>query len=412
LKRGEEMKKINKAFIIVVIIYFFQGLIHNLGHPITPAFVTKDLQIPEYMFGVFYSTMSLGLVFGAPLWGIIADRGNKKIAMVGGLLLYSIGQFAFGYVGNMYWMVFFRFLSGFGVSASVTLFVSHTVEISQPENRAKHLAWMAASLALGRSIGYWIGGFITSNETMVSLLGTTTSSLERVFLIQAIVNVIHAIIIFIFIKEVKREVDVKKRPNFFESFKNIKSINKTVLIFLISLIFMSIAFTNLSKYLDVYFNDLNYGTDFIGNYNLIIGIVGILTSIFIVPWISKLHKNLIILQIIQITSIIAVLYVFRSNEFLIAVYSVFMIYIIGQAIYRPLEQNFIADQVKDGLYSTTMGLRQSFFSIGMVIGPLIGGVLFDLKPIYVFDFSALMLGIGFILVFIVYLRVKKERETV
>jgi DHA1 family multidrug resistance protein-like MFS transporter len=271
---------------------------------------------------------------------------------------------------------------------------------------------MAASLALGRSIGYWIGGFITSNETMVSLLGTTTSSLERVFLIQAIVNVIHAIIIFIFIKEVKREVDVKKRPNFFESFKNIKSINKTVLIFLISLIFMSIAFTNLSKYLDVYFNDLNYGTDFIGNYNLIIGIVGILTSIFIVPWISKLHKNLIILQIIQITSIIAVLYVFRSNEFLIAVYSVFMIYIIGQAIYRPLEQNFIADQVKDGLYSTTMGLRQSFFSIGMVIGPLIGGVLFDLKPIYVFDFSALMLGIGFILVFIVYLRVKKERETV
>jgi DHA1 family multidrug resistance protein-like MFS transporter len=412
LKRGEEMKKINKAFIIVVIIYFFQGLIHNLGHPITPAFVTKDLQIPEYMFGVFYSTMSLGLVFGAPLWGIIADRGNKKIAMVGGLLLYSIGQFAFGYVGNMYWMVFFRFLSGFGVSASVTLFVSHTVEISQPENRAKHLAWMAASLALGRSIGYWIGGFITSNETMVSLLGTTTSSLERVFLIQAIANVIHAIIIFIFIKEVKREVDVKKRPNFFESFKNIKSINKTVLIFLISLIFMSIAFTNLSKYLDVYFNDLNYGTDFIGNYNLIIGIVGILTSIFIVPWITKLHKNLIILQIIQITSIIAVLYVFRSNEFLIAVYSVFMIYIIGQAIYRPLEQNFIADQVKDGLYSTTMGLRQSFFSIGMVIGPLIGGVLFDLKPIYVFDFSALMLGIGFILVFIVYLRVKKERETV
>lgn len=406
------MKKINKAFIIVVIIYFFQGLIHNLGHPITPAFVTKDLQIPEYMFGVFYSTMSLGLVFGAPLWGIIADRGNKKIAMVGGLLLYSIGQFAFGYVGNMYWMVFFRFLSGFGVSASVTLFVSHTVEISQPENRAKHLAWMAASLALGRSIGYWIGGFITSNETMVSLLGTTTSSLERVFLIQAIANVIHAIIIFIFIKEVKREVDVKKRPNFFESFKNIKSINKTVLIFLISLIFMSIAFTNLSKYLDVYFNDLNYGTDFIGNYNLIIGIVGILTSIFIVPWITKLHKNLIILQIIQITSIIAVLYVFRSNEFLIAVYSVFMIYIIGQAIYRPLEQNFIADQVKDGLYSTTMGLRQSFFSIGMVIGPLIGGVLFDLKPIYVFDFSALMLGIGFILVFIVYLRVKKERETV
>mgnify|MGYP003850484997 CR=1 FL=1 len=397
---------------IVIIIYFFQGLIHNLGHPVTPAFVTDDLNIPDYMFGVFFATMSFGLVVGAPLWGVIADRGNKKIAMVSGLLVYSIGQFAFGYVGNMYWMVFFRFLSGFGVSASVTLFISHTVEISKPENRAKHLAWMAASIALGRSVGYWMGGFLSSNEWIVSTLGTGLGDLKRIFLIQALLNTIHAFVVFFAITEVKKEVIQPLRGNFFKSFKNLNLINKNVLLFLVSLIFMSIAFTNLSKYLDVYFNAQGFSTNDIGNYNLVIGIVGIFTSIFIVPLIIKFNKNILVFLIIQVSSILAVLYVFRANQFIVAVYSVFMVFIIGQAIYRPLEQHFIANQTKEGLYSTTMGIRQSFFSIGMVVGPLIGGLLFDLRPLLVFDFSALMIGIAFILVLIVYFRIKNSEENV
>lgn len=406
------MKKINRAFVMIIIIYFFQGVIHNLGHPVTPAFVQDDLGIPKYMFGVFFATMSFGLVVGAPIWGIIADRGKKRIAMVGGLIIYSIGQFAFGYVGNMYWMVFFRFLSGFGVSASVTLFISHTVEISKPENRAKHLAWMAASLALGRSVGYWIGGFLSSNSFMVELLNTGEGHLKNVFLLQALINVVHAVIVFAVIKETQTKRAVIKKTNFIQSFKNLGKIDRNVLLFLISLIFMSIAFTNFSKYLDVYFNDLGYTTDVIGNFNLVIGLVGIATSIFIVPLVIKFNRNLLVFQIIQITSIIAVLYVFRSNNFMVAVYSVFMIFVIGQAIYRPLEQHFIAEQVKDGLYSTTMGLRQSFFSIGMVIGPLIAGVLIEMKPIYAFDFNTAMIGIGFILVFIVNLRMKRQNKTI
>jgi len=404
------MKKLNKAFLVVVIIYFFQGLIHNIGHPITPAFV-RGLGIPDYMFGVFYASMSLGLVIGAPIWGMIADRGNKKNAMVGGLIIYSIGQFAFGYSNNVYWMVFFRLLSGIGVSASVTLFISHVAEISKPMERAKHLAWMAASLAIGRSIGYWIGGFMTTNASIINLLGTNQNQLERVFLIQALLNIIHALMIFVLIKESQQNLLTQKKSSMIDGFKNIKSINKTVLIFLISLIFISIAHTNLSKYLDVYFDELGYDTGFIGNYNLIMGIVGILTSIIIVPLIIKVNRNLLVMQIIQIVSIIAVLYVFRAPDFLFAIYSVFMIYIIGHAIFQPLEQNFIADQSKKGLYSTTMGLRQSFFSIGMVIGPLIGGVLFDLKPLYVFDFSVAMLLIGLILILVVQIRLKKENQS-
>ncbi|MFA7075082.1 MAG: MFS transporter [Candidatus Izemoplasmatales bacterium] len=90
-----------KTVIYIIILYFVHGVINNLGHPITPAFV-RGLEIPNYMFGFFYATMSFGLMIAAPIWGIIADRGKKRFVMVLGLIIYSIGQFGFAYSGNMY----------------------------------------------------------------------------------------------------------------------------------------------------------------------------------------------------------------------------------------------------------------------------------------------------------------------
>ncbi len=398
-----------KSVITILILYFFQGIIHNLGHPVTPAFV-RSLEIPDKMFGVFFATMSLGLMVGAPIWGILADRGKKRLVMTLGLIIYSIGQFSFGYVGNMYWMVFFRFISGFGVAASVTLFVSHMIEISEPENRAKHLAWLAAGIALGASIGYAIGGFISTNPWFVNLLNT--NDYKVVFLIQASLNLIHAFNVYILVKESDILNKQNKKPTIIESFKNISKINSNLLLFLISLTFISIAITNLSKYLDVYFDDLGYSSGDIGNFVFVTGIVSLLTSVFIVPLITRIHKNLIIMLIAQAISILVVIYVFRANNFLITVYTVYMIYVISRTIYQPLEQNFIADNANPGFYSSIMGIRQSFFSIGMIAGPLIGGFLYEIKPRYVFDFSALMIFIGFSLILIIFIRIRKNNNLI
>lgn len=396
-----------KAVVSLIILYFIQGILHNLGHPVTPAFV-RTLDIPDYMFGFFYSTMSFGLMVGAPIWGILADKGKKRFVMVLGLLLYSIGQIGFGYVGDMYWMVFFRFVSGFGVSASMTLFISHMIEVSESSRRAKHLAWMAAALALGASIGYALGGFLNTNMFLDSVLNT--SDPKVIFLIQASLNLIHASMVYIFISENDVLIKVQKKPTFIESFKNIKKINFNLLLFLISLTFISISITNLSKYLDVYLNDLGYDSQDIGNFVFVTGIVAIATSILIVPLVVKLHKNLLIMILTQIISVLAVFYVFRSNNFIIAAYTIYMVYVISKSIYQPLEQNFIADNASEGFYSSIMGIRQSFYSIGMIIGPLIGGFLYGIKPLFVFDFSVLMIGVGLILMVIVYLRIKKKRD--
>jgi DHA1 family multidrug resistance protein-like MFS transporter len=55
-----------------------------------------------------------------------------------------------------------------------------------------------------------------------------------------------------------------------------------------------------------------------------------------------------------------------------------------------------------------MGIRQSFFSIGMVIGPLVGGLLYAIEPVYVFNLSAIMFLLGFLLLLFLEKKVKRE----
>ena len=138
------------------------------------------------------------------------------------------------------------------------------------------------------------------------------------------------------------------------------------------------------------------------------GIVSLLTSVFIVPLIVKFKHELTIMIWIQIVNSIIIFFVFRGNNVLLLLYTLFMIYIILKAVYSPLEQNYISTFAHDGKYGTIMGVRQSFFAIGMVIGPLIGGFLYNIKPLYVFDFSILMFILGLGLLLAVRKRLRNE----
>ncbi len=184
--------------------------------------------------------------------------------------------------------------------------------------------------------------------------------------------------------------------------------NKNLIIFLISLTFISIGMINLSKFIDVYFMELGYDQSELGTFVFWTGIVSLLTSIFIVPLVVKFNKEMTIMIWIQVISSIIIFFVFRGNNILLLLYTIFMIYVILKAIYAPLEQNYISTHAHEGNYGTIMGVRQSFFAVGMVIGPLIGGFLYDIEPLYVFDFSILMFISGFILLLTVRKRLRNN----
>lgn len=398
-----------KIVLLIIIFTFVQGIIHNLGHPVTPAFV-RGLGISDYMFGVFFAAMSLGLMIGGPIWGVLSDNANKKrVYIVVGLLLYSIGQLGFGYVDNIMWMVFFRFLSGFGVVASITLMTSLVVEHSDIRDRAKHLAYSAAAFTVGASLGYFLGGLISTVPFITDLFGT--DDLRSLFLIQAVTNTLYVGVLFLMMKEEKTNLVLTNKPSFIQGLKNISKMKPSLLVFLCSLTFMTIGSINISKYIDVYFDDLGFSPKDLGTFVMATGFVALLTSIFLVPYFARIKKQLLTIALTQVAGAILIFFVFRANNFLLIIYTVFMVYVIFRTLYIPLEQSFISRHAKKGSYGSVMGLRVSFFSIGMVIGPLVGGFIYDKSPVLLFDFSVVSFLIGVSLLMIVhFLQVKEAKQ--
>ena len=154
-------------------------------------------------------------------------------------------------------------------------------------------------------------------------------------------------------------------------------------------------------------NEIGLSVKNIGDFVGATGIASLLSTIILVPIVAKLKRDFPIMIIIQLLSAVIIFFVFRTNEIIIALYTLFMAYVILKAVYTPLEQHYISSHAPAGKYGTLMGIRQSFFSIGLVLGPLIGGVLYNIKPLYVFDFSALTFVIGVVLLLIVGNRIKR-----
>ncbi|MCF7925513.1 MAG: MFS transporter [Candidatus Izimaplasma sp.] len=396
-----------RAVIVVISLNFMQGIIHNLGHPVTPRLVT-NMGIPDYMFGLFFALMSLGLVLGSPLWGTLGDRGKKANYMALGLLVYSIGQFGFGFANNMYLMSFFRFLSGFGVSASITLMVSHIIEHTVPEKRSLYLAWHAAVFVAGSSIGYFIGGFIYESPFFNNLL--QTNQIENIFLIQAIINVFHAGLMYTLITLDDNVEHETRHKTAIEHITNIKYLDKNLIIFLISLTLISLGAINVSKYIEVYMNHIGYGPQAIGTFVFVTGMVSLFANAVITPLLALLKRDFTLMILIQLLSAIIIFIVFRMDAFIIAIYSLFMGYVVLKAVYTPLEQHFISLFAKPGEYGQVMGVRQSFFSIGMVLGPLLGGFIYNYRKMWVFDFSAIMFLLGLALLLIIGRNMKHNRN--
>jgi DHA1 family multidrug resistance protein-like MFS transporter len=190
--------------------------------------------------------------------------------------------------------------------------------------------------------------------------------------------------------------------------KSIKTLDKNLIVFLFSLTLTSIAAINISKYIEVYISDIGRGSEGIGNFVFVTGLVGIFTTFVIVPQLIKLKKDNVLMILINLFSAGLILIVFRMNDIVLGLYTVFMIYVILKNIYAPLEISFISSYATNNEYGKIMGIRQFFFSMGFVIGPLVAGFIYDIKPIYVFDLSVVMFLIGFVLILLVSRNLKRD----
>jgi DHA1 family multidrug resistance protein-like MFS transporter len=389
---------VKKEIIIILILTLIQGIAHNLAHPITPSFVSY-LGIDDVMFGIFFASMSLGIVLGAPMWGIISDKGHHKTWIVIGNIMYAIGQLIYGYSEDVTWMIFARIFSGIGAASGITIFAALILIYSKKDRVGRNLALFGGSLTLGASLGYFLGGQLSVIQSVLN-----APSYQYVFLIQSVLTLTYALLIFILVKN----PTVNKETTYVPFYRHILSIFKMPLYqwsFYIGLLFATMSFTFVSKYLDVYFRDLGYDPNVLGTFVLFTGLISLITSLIIVPKLFKL-KFKVTFFLLTLIGAVALWWTFQFTQILISLYTIFSIYIIVKTAHQPFEQSHISTFAKDD-YGRVMGIRQLFIGLGMILGPILGSLIYANQRKLSFELASYLIVLSILLMMI---SIKKQKS--
>lgn len=383
-----------KSNVYLLIITFISAIALNMAHPVTPMLIRK-LELPSFIFGVFFATMSMGNFIFSPIWGTLSDSKGRVKYLIIGILGYGISQLGFGYSTNTIVIIIFRFLGGAFVTSYLTVIIAYLTDITTKETRLKIMAYYSAVYTVGSAFGSLLGGIIGNTNYKIS------------FFVQFIICLVVSGLIYIMFEETieKKSEAVKVKLNIFSLKKYKKTLNINLIFIMIIVIMFYFSATSYNSTINFYIESiLELPPSFNGLFLSIAGILGFLANVILTPYIGKKYDDRKSFKIITlILAIVMIIASISSNEVIFFIFIILFVTI--SSIYVPIQQNIVSKLSKDN-HGALMGLQNSSKAAGMVIGSLFAGFVFDFGSKLPFIASGFMLFLGFIIL----TRVKIELE--
>lgn len=390
-----------KRRIYLLLISLMYGVLFSLGNPAFPKYI-KSLEISGVFVGLYLASGGMGLLVFATLWGALGDikDRNKVLALI--FAGFGVGQLLFGIFSNEYTLLLASLVSGIffaGVLVNIYSYVNDT--FTNEHERDKMLSYTVSLYLLGGAIAYILGGILTE------LLAPNYS---LVFIIQAILLFIFASYIYFEKTDLVDTDHHLTREHFIENFKQAFKL-PWVPIFTITLtFFISFSHNNVRRFLDQYVIHSGYSAIELGLVVFVAGIVGLISNLYIAPFLLKRMHNFRLLQIQFIFAPIFLFLAFYFDNLLFGLYTFYMGYTVMLSIYEPTAISFMSTN-KAISQGVLVGVRQSVVGLGTTIGFVIGGILYDIDYLYVFYFAVLFYIIVFIgFSILIVLKNKEVRE--
>ncbi|MFL0507169.1 multidrug efflux MFS transporter NorA [Ureibacillus sp. 179-F W5.1 NHS] len=370
--------KQNMTLSILLLNLFIAFLGIGLVIPVTPT-IMNELNLSGSIVGYMVSAFAVAQLVVSPIAGIWVDKFGRKRIVVIGLFIFGISELLFG-IGNNLTVLFISRILG-GVSAAfimpaVTAFIADTTTV---DTRPKALGYMSAAISTGFIIGPGIGGFLAEIGTRIP------------FFFAAALGIIAAILSIITLKEPERNNEYADVPKEKVGWKRI-----FLPAYLISFIIILISALGLSSFESLFALFVDHKFGFTPK-DIAIAITGgaIVGAIVQIALFDRLTKWLGEIRLIRYSLIfsaaIVLLLTFVHNYFVILLTTILVF--IGFDLMRPAVTTYLSKIAGDE-QGFVGGMNSMFTSIGNVIGPVIGGILFDVDLNYPFYFATITLAIG------------------
>jgi len=356
--------------------------------PLMPLYA-ESMGASGLWLGIIFSSYSLSRLIFVPLMGKISDKKGRKKIIGSGLLLYSIFSLAYVFATNEYLLTLVRFLQGFASAMTLPIIMAFIGDMSPKGQEGRFMGYFNVSRFLGMGMGPLLGGALNDSYGINSAFYALSALSALAFLFT---------LFFLQEEEVFLKSPKEKPQSSFKKLLQVKVMRGLLIFRFVS----ALGRGSILSFLAIYAFSFGITAFQVG---IILTVNIVFLSFLQIPFgkmADKYSKLKIIMVGGAITVISLMLMPLTGNFYLLLLLNV--LWGTGRAMGIPATTaiNTIIGR-KYGMGSA-MGLFMAAMSAGMVVAPLISGLLMQTIGIkFVFYFAGFATLTG---VMIFYFQVK------
>jgi len=368
------------AFALVVVTLGF-----GVVMPIIP-FYMENLGAGGTELGLLVASYAvMRLIFG-PIWGSISDRVGRKPVMMIGVLGYGVAMVGFGLATKLWMMFAARILSGVLSSATSPTTMAYIGDSTSEEDRGGGMGILGAAAGLGTIFGPAIGGLLADY------------TLSTPFFFAGGMSLLSVLLIALFLPESLGEAE-RAKPETQEPSINLRTWRSALFSPIGPLLIQAfLVMGGITLFFGIFglyaLERFNYGTREVG---LIFTVLGLMIAVgqgVLVGPLTKRFGDVTVMKLGFLLSGIGLLSMMVANRYWLILVTIGFFSLVN-ALLSPAVGALTSKRTTMS-QGVTMGLSNSFGSLGRIFGPPLGGVVFDLHWSLPFLCAAAVMFIGFV----------------
>jgi len=368
------------AFTLVVVMLGYGMVI-----PIIPFYI-EELGAGGTELGLLVASYALMRLIFAPIWGSLSDRFGRKPILMIGVFGYAVAMLLFGLATEL-WMLFAaRILSGILSSATAPTTMAYVGDSTSEEQRGGGMGTLGAAIGLGMILGPGLGGWLAGDSLSLPFFLAAGLSLLAVFLI-------------LFLLPESLPSGQRQKTGGKISILDTRELWQALLspigILLVLAFLLAGGMTVFYGVFGLYaLERFNYGTEEVGIILMVIGLVSAVGQGALAGPATRRFGEITVMKGGLLASVLGFGLMLLANSFITLLLTTGF-FILTTALLTPAITAMTSKRATSQ-QGVAMGLSNSAMSLGRIVGPLLGGIMFDVNLLLPYLSGAVLMLLSFL----------------